>query len=374
MPHSTGSRSRLLAAGLLALLLPVLAVSCGGRREGAVMVGAIGPWDRDYAQMTRLGIALAEAEINRDGGIGGRPLHVEFRNDSAAPGVAVRLASQFAADPQYMALIGPINSAQMVSAAEVVDGRIPVVTPTAASPELSGISPWVFRLITNDSVFGVTLGRRAGVLGRRAAVLYDNNAFGRGGADAFRRNFPGTLVTVDPVASGDSGLAPFVRFWSEQQVDLVFVAGLNTSGLQVLREAKRQGYAGRVLGTDSWTPLVNHPDVAEGVMIGTRFSPLERRPEVAAFVEQFRARYGRPPDGFAAYGYDATHLLAGALRDGGVSRAGVRSYLAGLRGRGGVPGVTGTIAFTPSGDPVTTGFVLLQIRDGALTLVDSAPP
>ena len=361
-----------LVAALLALALPASLAHCGNRREGAVRVGAIGPWDRDYAQMTRLGISLAVAEINRDGGIGGRPLHVDFRNDSTDAGHAVRLASQFAEDPEVMGLIGPINSGPMVSVAEVVDGRIPVVTPTAASPELSGISRWVFRLITNDSVFGVTLGRRAGALGRRAAVLYDNNAFGRGGADAFRRNFPGTLVSVDPIASGDSALAPFVRFWADQQVDLVFVAGLNTSGLQVLRERMRQGYRGTVLGTDSWTPLVNHADVAEGVLIGTRFSPLEPRPEVAAFAEHFQARYGRPPDGFAAYGYDATHVMARALRDGGVSRAAVRSYLAGLRERGGVPGVTGTIAFTESGDPVAGGFVLLAIRGGQLVLADSA--
>jgi branched-chain amino acid transport system substrate-binding protein len=293
-----GRRNPATTVFVLALLMGALG-ACAGP-EGPVTVGALGPWDRDYAQMTRLGISLAVAEINRDGGIGGRPLDVEFRNDSTDAARAVRLASDFAADPAVLALIGPINSGPMVAVAEVVDGRLPVVTPTAASPELSGISSWVFRLITNDSVFGVTLGRRAGGLGRRAAVLYDNNAFGRGGADAFRRNFPGTLVSVDPIASGDSALAPFVRFWAEQNVDLVFVAGLNTTGLQVLRERSRQGYRGVVLGTDSWSPLVNHADVSEGVLIGTRFSPLERRREVAAFSEAFRARYGRPPDGFAS--------------------------------------------------------------------------
>jgi branched-chain amino acid transport system substrate-binding protein len=261
----------------------------------------------------------------------------------------------------------------MVAVAEVVDGRLAAVSPTAASPELSGISRWVFRLITNDSVFGVTLGRRAGALGRRAAVLYDNNSFGRGGADAFRRNFPGTLVSVDPIASGDSALGPFVRFWEQRGVELVFVAGISPSGVAVLQERQRQGFRGMVLGTDSWTSLVNQPELAEGVLIGTRFSPLEQRAEVIRFNEEFRARYGRPPDGFAAYGYDATRVLAHALKEGGVSRAAVRDYLAALRSRGGVPGVTGTVAFTPTGDPVAGGFVLLRIHDGELALVDSVP-
>lgn len=367
---ATASAPRLHGRALGAAL--ALLAACGPQREGPVVIGAVGPWHRDYAQMSRLGIDLAVSEINRDGGIGGRPLQVEYRNDSTDAAQAVRVVSALTADPEVLALIGPINSASMVAAAEVVDGRVVAVSPTAASPDLAGISPWVFRLITNDSVFGVTLGRRAGGLGRRAAVLYDNNSFGRGGADAFRRNFPGTLVSVDPVASGDSAVAPFVRFWQRSGVDLVFVAGLNTSGLEVLREARRQGFGGQVLGTDSWTPLVNHPEEAEGVLIGTRFSPLERRPEVIAFVNRFRDRYGRPPDGFAAYGYDATHLLARALEEGGISRPAVQRYLATLGQRGGMPGVTGTIAFTGSGDPVSGGFVLLRVTGGRLELADTA--
>jgi branched-chain amino acid transport system substrate-binding protein len=374
MPHATG-RFRLPHIHRLKLTALLLILGgCGDRREGPVVVGAIGPWERDFAQMTRLGMELAVAEINRDGGIGDRPLQLNFRNDSADGSRAVALANTFVAQPEVLAVIGPINSAPMVAAAEVLDGRLVSVSPTAASPELVGISPWVFRLITNDSVFGETLGRRAGSLGRRAAVLYDNNTFGRGGADAFRRNFPGALVSVDPIASGDSAVAPFVRYWMQSEVDLVFVAGLNTTGLAVLRERSRQGYPGTILGTDSWTPLVNQADVAEGVLIGTRFSTLERRREVIEFSREFRARYGRPPDGFAAYGYDAVKVVARALEDGGTSRAAVQRYLAALRSQGGIPGVTGTIAFTPSGDPVAGGFVLLRIRGGELTLVDSAGP
>lgn len=352
-----------------AVLLPIL-LACSPD-EGPVRVGAIGPWDQDFAASMRLGMELAAAEVNRDGGIGGRGFTVEFRNDSADASRAVQLASRFAADPGVLAVLGPVNSGAMVAAAEVLDGRLATVSPTAASPELSDISPWVFRLITNDSVFGVRLGRSAGALGRRAAVLYDNDSFGRGGAEAFRRNYPGTLVSMDPVTSGDTALEPFVRYWARHGVDLVFVAGLNATALEVLRERQRQGFTGRVLGTDSWSALVNHPDVADGVLLGTRFSPLEQRPEVADFVQSFRARWGREPDGFAAYGYDATHLLARALEEGGTSRGAVQQYLAGLRERGGVPGVTGRMAFTERGDPVAGGFLLLQIRDGTLALVDS---
>jgi branched-chain amino acid transport system substrate-binding protein len=358
------------AAALAAMLpLALASAACGGS-GGPVVVGAVGPWTRDYALSTRRGIELAAAQVNRAGGIGGRPLVVEFRDDSADASRAVRIAGEFAADRRVAAVVGPLNSGPLVAAARVVDGRLAAVAPTAASPELNGISPWVFRLISNDSVFGITLGRNALRLGRRAAVLYDNNAFGRGGADAFRRNFSGTVVSADPIWPGDPDVSTFLTFYRRQAVDLVYVAGLTPSGLAVLREARRQGFTGAVLGTDSWTSLTAEPNVPEGVYIATRFSVLEPRPEVATFNAAFRARWHAEPDGFSAFGYDALQIVARAMREAGPDREAVRGWLAGLRGTPGYPGVTGRIRFSPGGEPEGSRFVLLQVKDGALRLVE----
>lgn len=98
---------------------------------------------------------------------------------------------------------------------------------------------------------------------------------------------------------------------------------------------------------------------------------MERRPEVAAFVRAFRARYGLDPDGFAAFCHDATKLLARALERGGVNRRAVRDYLASLDEATAFRGVSGAIRFTPAGDPVTRGFAMLRVRAGRLTLLDS---
>ena len=351
--------------------LPLAAAlcTCGGPGD-PIVLGAAGPWHLQYAMMSKRGIDLAVEEVNRGGGIGGRPLRVEFRNDSADASHGVQIASDFVADRRVAAVLGHVNSGSMVAAARIYHGELAAVSPTAASPELSGISPWVFRLISNDSVFGVLLARRASGLGRRAAVLYDNNSFGRGGAYAFRRNFAGRIVSADPIWPGDLDLAPFVSYYRQHGVDLVFVAGVTPSGRALLQEARRQGYRGAILGTDSWAPLAGERRDAEGVYIAMRFSVLEPRPEVAAFARTFRARYGdQAPDGFAAFAYDATHLLARALREKGADRAGVRDYLAALERTGPYPGVTGPVRFTPGGDPASSRFVLLRVRGGRLTLV-----
>jgi len=354
-------RRALLAAALVA------ATGACARQPQAVVIGAVGPWSLDYGLSARRGMELAAEQVNRAGGVGGRPLRIEFRDDGADASRAVRLVSDFADDRRVSAVIGPLNSGPLVAAARVADGRIVALSPTAASPQLNGISPWVFRLISNDSVFGMTLGRHATRLGRRAAVLYDNNAFGRGGADAFRRNFGGQIVSADPLWPVAPRPGAFVEWFRRQGVDLVYVAGLTSSGQAVLGEARRQGFAGKVLGTDSWTPLVREGRVAEGVYIATRFSVLEPRSEVADFDAAYRARWKAEPEGFAGFGYDAVQILSRATGEAGGSRAALRDWLRAMPEHA---GVTGPIRFTPGGEPRSTRFVLLQVRGGKLTLVD----
>jgi branched-chain amino acid transport system substrate-binding protein len=160
----------------------------------------------------------------------------------------------------------------------------------------------------------------------------------------------------------------FVSFFREAGVEVVFIAGVAPSGRVVLAETRRQGFRGAVLGNDSWLALVGDP-VAEGAYIAARFSMLDSRPEVAAFTRAFRERYGTEPDNFAAYMYDATRVLARAIEAAGTDRAAVRAWLAGLAERGPHPGVTGPVAFTATGDPVTRRFVLMQVRDGRLALI-----
>ena len=72
------------------------------------------------------------------------------------------------------------------------------------------------------------------------------------------------------------------------------------------------------------------------------------------------------PDGNAALAYDATMLLADAVRNAGPDRARIRAYLAGLASSGGYGGVTGAISFTPSGDPVGRTVVIARVDNGAL--------
>ena len=367
----THERAPLVLSGAaLLLFLCTLLVSCS-RSEAPFVIGAAGPWKEAYGAMNKLGIELATSEINSRGGIRGRQLQVVMQDDEGKGERAAEIAAEFVNTPEVVAVVGHVNSGAMVAASLVYDGALAAVATTATSPELTGISPWVFRVISSDSANGIALAQFASQLGhRRAAILYENDSYGRGLAGSFQRNFAGEVVTIDPIPNGASDLEPFVSYYVRQKVDIVFSAGTDVSGVALLREARRQNYRTTFLGGDGWTGITSDTAVAEGVYVGAPFTSEDQRPEAQRFVRAFRQKYGQLPDGNAALAYDATMLVAEAIRTVGPDRRAIRDYLSDLDERTAFHGVTGMIRFQRDGDPVGKSFVMTRVVQGSLVVAD----
>src|SRR5690348_4017219 len=360
---------RLRSASVAAL---ILFASC---RTSSTLVtfGAAGPWNEDYGAMNRRGIELALEQLDARAPRGQPRIRVLFRDDGGDGMRAAAIAEEFVTRPEISAVIGHVNSGAMVAAARVYDGHLAAVATTASTPALTGISPWTFRVISSDSMNGIAIARFAMRRGwRRAAILYENNAYGRGLADAFVRGFKGEILSVDPIAEGTSqDLSPFVTYFKQRGAEMVFVAGTGASGASFLREARRQGLAAHLVGGDGWSVLASDTSNAEGIYVGAPFTAEDKRPAAHQFVDRFEKRYGITPDGNAALAYDATMLLADAAEHVGADRRRIRDYLAGLSASGAYVGVTGPIAFSTDGDPLGKAIVMTRIQHGALALEDA---
>ena len=364
------ARYKIVSLGCGALLLSIITCARPSAKE-PIVLGAAGPWNEGYGQMNRRGIVLALGELNASARRPADSVVIEFRNDGGDGAKAAEIAQEFVSDPRVLAVIGHVNSGAMVAAARVYDQQLTAVATTASSPALTGISSWAFRVMPSDSVNGIKMAQFATHLGRgRAAILFENNSYGRGLTDAFRRNFQGRIVSMDPIDEGPQNFEPYVAFFRMRQPDLVFVAGTDGSGLAFIKEARRQKLAADLLGGDGWTGLTVDTADAEGVYVGAPFSPDDPRPEVQRFVAAFRARYNITPDHNASLAYDATRLLVGAVHRAGRDRKRIRDYVAGLSERNPFPGVSGPIRFGSDGDPVGTGILITRSHRGALKVAE----
>jgi branched-chain amino acid transport system substrate-binding protein len=366
--------TRTRARSSIILLLAAAACSPAAQSGGApYTIAAAGPWQLSHGRNTRLGVELAVKEINDAGGVNGHKLLIKEADDRADGATAAQVAQKFVDDNSVSAVVGHVTSGAMVAAVQVYDGHLAAVATSASSPDLTGISKWAFRVISSDSANGADIAKFAMRTGhRRAAILYENDNYGRGLADAFRKNFEGEIIDIDPIRTDAANREVFISYFKLKQPDIVFVAGVIGSALPMLAEARKQGLKTDFMGGDGWSPITEHPEISEGAYVGAPFAPTDPRPEAQKFVAAYKAAYkGAEPDGNAALGYDATKVIAAALAAVGPDREKVRNWLANLS----LPfaGVTGPIRFLPTGDPAGKSITMTRVgRDGTLIVQNSS--
>lgn len=354
--------------GLLALF------ACAGTNEPYV-VGAVGPWQQGYGLQNLQGVQLAAEEINKAGGIDGHALQVITRDDAGDGPQAAKIAQEFVRNRKISAVIGHVNSSGMLSAAPIYDGQLVAVATSATSPDLSGISSWVFRVISSDSLNGIALANFASRFGTRGptsiAVLYENNTYGRGLADSFRRSFHGEIVSLDPINADLPTAEPYIAYLKSRKPKIVFVAGRVATGLKILQEAKRQGFNPIFVGGDGWQGILADTATSEGTYIGMSFTPEDPSPRARTFVAAFKKKFNTVPDAHAALAYDATYLIAQALKEKGPDRRAVRDYLRSLNRETAYAGLTGPAYFEDNGDPVGMRFRVLRVHNGQLMVAEA---
>lgn len=352
--------SRFRTAFLLAAAASTIA-SCSRGASGTVTLGAAGPIGSPNGDANMQGFELAIDELNARAG-SNLKFDKVILNDSASGRLAARVAQQFVDDPKVIAVVGHVNSGTMMAAARVYDGHLPAVATSATSPSLSGISQWAFRVIPSDSLNGQAVAEHMNALSKkRAMILYENDSYGRGLAESFRRGFKGEIAGMDPISNkAGEDLEPFVTFLKQKQVDLVFLAGTAASGGAFLKEARKQQVTAAMAGGNGWAVLTDDPN-AEGAYFPTPFNAHDQRAEVQAFVAAYKRKYNKEPNAYAALAYDATKLIAQAIEKAGADRIKVRDYLANLSEP--YNGVTGRIQFGANGDPMGKLMAMARIHD-----------
>jgi branched-chain amino acid transport system substrate-binding protein len=325
-----------------------------------------------------MGAELAVAEINAKGGVSGRRLALVIQDDSAKPEVAVAAARVLYADSRVVAVIGHLTSAATLAAAPVYgSGRRPlaVISPSASAPSLSRAGPYVFRVCPTDVAHGTQLARfafrRYGA--RSAAILYQNDEYGRGIRGTFSQEFTrlgGRLISDDPYVPEIPSFEPYLRRLRQRGgAEVLLIAGTAAAAQRILPTLDTVGLKPRVLGGDALSGLETFRR-AEGVLMSAAYLPDRPGKQNAAFVAAYRAAYpGQPLDHRGAAAYDIVYLLARGLDAVGADRRRLRDYLAGV-GRASPPyeGVTGAIAFDDLGDVPGKEVVLGVVRDGHLVM------
>ena len=338
-----------------ALGLGLLLVLAGCRADAPVIGVAV---DGDGVPAAR----MAAADVNAAGGIDGDSLvlHVEPGEAVTSARRAIRLAEALADDRAVVAVVGHSNSAASLAASQIYNARhLPHVAPTTTAPLFSSAGPWSFRLVPDDGRQAAFLAAELARLGaRRVALVYVNDDYGRGLRTALRDRLDrqGTPVAYEAPylePTDTVRLASVARALAAARPDLLVWLGRPPQLRVVLATLRPLGLDVPVLGSDGidLRGVYEHPEDYPRVRFVRFVDPAGPDAALRAFRARFVAATGHEPSAEATLAYDATMLLATAMRDGARTREAIRAYLAAVgASRPPYRGISGPIAFDSAGD------------------------
>jgi branched-chain amino acid transport system substrate-binding protein len=354
-------------------------LACGPSETGPVRIGiALSITEEGTIPMKR-GAELAAEEINAAGGINGRRLELVMRDDHGAPDTAIAIAQELYDSDVAAVIAGAYSSVALASAPVYNGGRTPLVqlSPSASSPLLSTAGDYTFRLCPSDLAYGAALAQTASDRGlNRVAIMYVNDAYGRGVRQTFVAEFSrlgGEVVELDPFLSTNPEVGPYLeRMVREKRIQALVLAANQAEGLPVLGAIKRARLNVPILAADGMSGAERtNATLMDGVLVSSGYIALDPEERNHAFVQAYRKKFPESgwPDQGAASTYDAVHLLATVIGEVGTGRKAVRDRLAGTgTAHPAFAGAVGRVAFDSVGDAPSVRVRIGRVRDGVLGL------
>jgi branched-chain amino acid transport system substrate-binding protein len=200
---------------------------------------------------------------------------------------------------------------------------------------------------------------------RRVSVVWSGGDAGRAGHDLLARELRARGIDIASDHAAAPGYGAEVTEVARVAPDAaVILLGAPDCEL-FLREARRQALPTRLVGDATLAAprvLAQAGAAAEGVRCQLGFAG--EVPEVAAFRARYAAMFKQDPDEFAAEGYTAVGMLAGAVaRMGRVDRLGLADALRGLSLKAGAPGIILDSTWNAAGEMDRATF-MVEVRQG----------
>ena len=231
-------------------------------------IGVASGFLKSYGEPSNVAVDIAVEEINAAGGINGKPIELIRYDTGSDPKQAAVAARSLGRDDEVLAIAGPFSSGEASVALNDADRLKILMLPTSSSaPGLTEGRKYGWRLTEDEhKQFGRLLAamKEKGLPMATAEIVYVS--------DEVVANAAGTklypeLLSAAGVEVGDPIPVQWKTFDMSAQVanivqsnpDIVAVAALPESASKLIAELDRQGYEGRVIGSQ----IFSDPNVVE---------------------------------------------------------------------------------------------------------------
>lgn len=343
----------------------------GNQTSFAIAVCAPIGSDLNVAQEILRGVAQAQNELNKAGGIGGVPLKVIIADDENDPTVAQEVAQELVDNSTVLGVVGNFSSDVTLAAGKVYqDNQLVLISPTSTSVQLSGFGSYVFRTVPSDRFAANALSRYmlTQLQKKKAAVFFNSQS---NYSKSLKNEFTtalfgdgGQVVSEFDLSNPNLNVADSVNQALKQEADVLMVASNSATLDQALQIVQVNDKRLPILaGDDAYTAKtlqVGRED-SEGMVLAVPWHILGN--PNAQFPKTADQLWGGEVNWRTAMAYDAAEALIAAIGNN-PSRVGVQKSLSASDFS--AQGASGTIRFLPSGDR-NKAAQLVTIQEGDRT-------
>jgi branched-chain amino acid transport system substrate-binding protein len=249
-----------------------------------------------------------------------------YDTGTSATGAAAALDKALSARPAIAAATSIFGTEMVAMMPVAKEFKVPLLTISGLSRITESDNPYIFRFLPNDREIKVAHARYVvEKLGKKKiALVGDLTAYGQGGFKLLQEYF-GKLgvkpVMEDSVAPDAKDMSPLLRKIRDSGADVIVIHTVAQPMALIVKQA-------RVSGID--LPIVNGSSIVEP-HITALFEPKElanvcaetpsvpearATPEMKAWADAYKAKFGLEPDGLALGHYDGVSMALSLIAAG----------------------------------------------------------
>lgn len=360
-------------AGLAALVAfgPVAEAQSGK----PIKIGQVIPITGEAAeagQYHKWGAELAVEEVNKAGGVKGRPLQLVFEDDKTTNPGAVAALQRLLEDEEIPAILGSIRSTQVQAMLPTInEAGVPVMIGGTNYGLTHSGSKWVFRFRPHDGFSAEVLAKFVvqELKKRKVAVIFANDAFGQGGRDLVVKALEGLKtkpVLVQGYNNHEKDFTAVLTALKQSGADSLITYMTFTPEVGIMAKQMQQlGIKLTWVGSPSITTtdaMRLGADALHGTYGVTDFNA-DASPRSKAFAAAYKAKYGKDADLYSSWTYDAVHVLAEAMKTApDLKPESIRKAIVSIKG---FPGAEYEYNFDENGDGLDH-YHIIQNANGEL--------
>ena len=361
--------------------------------SSTLKVGLMGPYTGQVAQYglaIRNGAELYTKQLNEKGGANGKTIELMIEDEKGDSTEAKNVYEKML-DAGCVAILGDVTSTPSVAVAQIsANDNMPLVSASATVPSFTTYGKNAFRATMTDEFQAKVMAKFTQKQGyKTVATIYNSGGDYEAGVNkmyvAECKQLGVNVATEQAFAEGDVDFNAQLTSIMGTNPDAVFCPNYYQDAGKILAQARQLGCKVPFLGGDGWANMIDGEDKyasnedLEGCFYNAPFIVENTNDEVKAFVDAYKAEYGKVPTNFCALGYDAAMLLFTALaqvESSNPPKAGSDEYRQAVIdaiASGKVDGVTGEISFKGTGDPVKSTLIV-TFEKGAQKVFEVVKP